>query len=192
MQEILQSTSRSTDQVTIEPNGQWSQSTDAAPNKNPPDGDDDSDDLIEITDQRVSTIKNEAMDTPLSMARTPPLSSREASTTGSAAAAPRSANKRTADVIDLTLSDDDEPPRPGKRVAYNTPPDPVRNGYRPPNLTNTRPLNGVAPFRLSQGPRLPGTSHPISPHRSLQLPRPQQNGYPGPQATFPGYGNNPG
>jgi len=185
--------------VTIEPNGKWSQGqTDAAPNKTAQDDGDDSDDLIEITDQRVSTIKNEALDTPLSMTHTPPLSSREASTTGSARATSRSATKRTSDVIDLTLSDDDEPPRPAKRVAYNTPPHPapdaVRNGYRQPNLMNSRPVSSIAPFRLDQHARRPGTGtpQPISPHRGLQLPQPQPNGYPGPQAAFPAYGNKPG
>ncbi|OCK84814.1 hypothetical protein K432DRAFT_413769 [Lepidopterella palustris CBS 459.81] len=158
VQEILDSVPRSTESVTIEPNGKWSQSS-SSENQAPRNGatssydeDGDEDDLVEISDYRVTNIKNEASNTPFSLARTPPLSSREAST---AAPAPRSSHKRTSEVIDLTLSDDDEPPRPAKKVAYNTPnslPDPSRNGYRLPSLSNnahSRPQNGVTPFRLA-------------------------------------------
>ncbi|KAF2811455.1 zf-MIZ-domain-containing protein [Mytilinidion resinicola] len=116
-QEILQSVPRSTDQVTIEPDGSWSQGSNTE-NQTPRNGtvakyEDDSDDLIEISDYRVNNLKTEAASTPLSLARTPPMSSREAST---ALSAPRSSHKRTSDVIDLTLSDDDEP-RPAKKTS---------------------------------------------------------------------------
>lgn len=123
---------RNADQVTIQPNGEWSLEKDPTPpRKNGNHAYDDSDDdLIEISDyrDRVAAIKNEAAPTPVSLS-TPPLQSRETST------APRSSNKRTAEVVDLTLSDDDEPPRPAKKVAYNTPsslPDPHRPYQLPP------------------------------------------------------------
>ncbi|KAF2114883.1 PINIT domain-containing protein [Lophiotrema nucula] len=124
VQDILKSVPRGTEQVTIQPNGQWTQANkqdNATPKRNgysADDDDDDSDDdiqVVEAPDYRVSAIKNEATHTPLSSIRTPPLSSREAST------APRTGSKRTSEVIDLTLSDDDEPVRPTKKVAYSTP-----------------------------------------------------------------------
>ncbi|KAF2490469.1 hypothetical protein BU16DRAFT_470680 [Lophium mytilinum] len=169
--EILQSVSGSTDQVTIEPDGTWSQGANTE-NQTPRNGtvandEDDSDDLVEISDYRLNNLKVEAAGSPLSLARTPPMSSREAST---ALSAPRSSHKRTSDVIDLTLSDDDEP-RPAKKVAYHTPsslPDPSRNGYRAPSYRPQgstqpplpRPPNGAPPFRLAHSPPQPYTYPP--------------------------------
>ena len=118
VQEILDTVPKDTDQVTIDPTGNWSHGNkgESQPPRNgkaaQPDSDDD---LIEISDYRVTNIKNESKGTPLSSTRTPPLSSRDSST------APRTGSKRASEVIDLTLSDDDEPVRPTKKVAYNTP-----------------------------------------------------------------------
>ena len=106
--------------MTIEPNGNWTYGG-RDENQTPRNGKathhdaGSDDDLIEISDYRVTNIKAESRSTPLSATRTPPLSSRDSST------APRTGSKRTSEVIDLTLSDDDEPPRPAKKVAYNTP-----------------------------------------------------------------------
>jgi E3 SUMO-protein ligase PIAS1 len=109
---------RNADQVTIQPDGEWSTEKDPSPpRKNGYSAHDDSDeDLVEISDyrDRVTAIKSEAAPTPVSL-NTPPLPSREPST------APRSNNKRPSEVVDLTLSDDDEPVRPAKKVAYSTP-----------------------------------------------------------------------
>lgn len=112
VEEIL-SKVRNADQVTIQANGEWS--TDREPTPPRRNGymahDDSDDDLIEIPDyrdQRVTTIKAEAAPTPVSLS-TPPLPSRETST------APLSNNKRKAEVVDLTLDDDDEPPRPARK-----------------------------------------------------------------------------
>lgn len=92
VQEILDSVPKDTDQVTIEPNGNWvrgnksdSQTPHNSKTAQDPGSDDD---LVEITDYRITTIKSEAMNSPLSAARTPPLSSRDSST------APRTGNKR--------------------------------------------------------------------------------------------------
>jgi E3 SUMO-protein ligase PIAS1 len=79
---------------------------------------------VEISDALQPVVKNEAATTPFSLNLTPLVPS-----PGSAASAPRAAQKRKSEVIDLTLSDDDEPP--AKRQAYDTPnslPD-RRNGY---------------------------------------------------------------
>lgn len=110
---------RNADQVTISPTGEWS--TEKSPSPTPKKNgsaiaaDDSDDDLIEIPDYRVASIKSEAVQTPTYLS-TPPMPSREPST------APRSVSKRTSEVVDLTLSDDDEPPRPAKKVAYQPPP----------------------------------------------------------------------
>lgn len=125
VQDILDKVSRSTDQVTVEPNGEWRnekepqtasrQSNGSAYGYGAYDDEDSEEELVEIPDYRISAIKSEAVPTPQSLPsiRTPPAPSREASS------APRTGSKRTSEVIDLTLSDDDEP-RP-KKVAYSTP-----------------------------------------------------------------------
>lgn len=143
VEEIL-SKVRNADQVTIQANGDWS--TDKEPTPPRRNGyaaqDDSDDDLIEISDyrdQRVTTIKAEAAPTPVSIS-TPPLPSRETST------APLSSNKRKAEVVDLTLDDDDEPPRAARKVAYSHPsnvPDRPRQYQLPPlphHAAHSRPL----------------------------------------------------
>lgn len=133
-EDILNRTSKSIEQVDIEPNGDWKvirEEEDLQPNgtssKARASYDDDFDDLIEL-DQTVNKplngVKRDSysqtlspfLDAPFSF-DTPPLSSREQSVTQSASSAQRSSNKRPQSaVIDLTLSDDDdEPPRPSKR-----------------------------------------------------------------------------
>ncbi|KAI4951220.1 hypothetical protein J4E91_003927 [Alternaria rosae] len=114
VEEILNK-ARNTDQVTIQPSGQWSTEKDEKPKQNGHNGrhDDSDDDLIEIPDYRIQAIKTEAAPTPTSLS-TPPLPSRETST------APRSGQKRKSEVVDLTLSDDDEPVRPTKKSSTAT------------------------------------------------------------------------
>jgi E3 SUMO-protein ligase PIAS1 len=158
VQEILEQTPTSIDQVTIEPDGRWSYSKGANSNGSASkvkrensaqydDEDDESDDLVEIYDPRFKTIKSEAPATPFSFARTTPAFSREASTSHAAPTAARAGQKRKSEVIDLTLSDDEEPPRPAKRQAYSTPnslPDQQpRNGYS--SFSGT--INGTTQFQ---------------------------------------------
>ncbi|KAI4612199.1 hypothetical protein J4E83_007750 [Alternaria metachromatica] len=114
VEEILNK-AQNTDQVTIQPSGQWSTEKDEKPKQNGHNGhhDDSDDDLIEIPDYRIQAIKTEAAPTPTSLS-TPPLPSRETST------APRSGQKRKSEVVDLTLSDDDEPVRPTKKSSTAT------------------------------------------------------------------------
>lgn len=140
VQEILDQVSKTTDQVTIDPNGKWSSANNATqtPKRNgyhDSYNDESDEDLVEIPDYRIRSIKSEAIYTPQSLAQTPSLSSREASSV------PRTGNKRKSEVIDLTLSDeDDEPARPAKKVnSYHTPsslPDPSRR-YQVPSLSRT-------------------------------------------------------
>ncbi|UPX12220.1 E3 SUMO-protein ligase pli1 [Ascochyta rabiei] len=123
---------KNADQVTISPTGEWSTEKAASPpRKNGAAvADDSDDDLVEIPDYRVASIKSEAVQTPTYLS-TPPMPSREPS------AAPRSGTKRKSEVVDLTLSDDDEPPRPAKKVAYRPPtslPEPSRRYELPPPI----------------------------------------------------------
>ena len=111
------------EQVTIEPNGQW---TPVLPgdnlNQNRGSGQRDSseeeeEDLVEIADPpRLTSIKNEAAAfSPTSMTHTPPASSREQSI-GSAHIA-NSSKRPISQVIDLVSSDDEDPVRAPKRQA---------------------------------------------------------------------------
>ena len=164
--DILKTTPRSVDQVTIEPNGIWRQTSEDDKPSQPKGGrasSDDDEDLIEISDMtRVASVKNE---TPGPMMRTPPDSTRS----GSTSARPSlTGQKRRAEVIDLSSDEDDDPPRAPKRQS----------------VANSRPqMNGLANFP-SEPPRRP--SYPSS--TSFQLPRPMQ---PNARATMnpmaPGY-----
>ncbi|KAF2463751.1 uncharacterized protein BDR25DRAFT_244893 [Lindgomyces ingoldianus] len=199
VQEILDSVPKGTDQVTIEPNGDWSNGNKTEPqpyrNGSTAAHEDNSDDeLVEIPDYRVSAIKSEAIYTPLSMAQTTPLSSREAST------APRTGQKRTSEVIDLTLSDDDEPSRPAKKVAYHTPsslPDPSRRYQMPSFGVSSAPIRPQAPslnhnnmpssLRLD----LSAPSPTLPPYGAYRPPLPR-SAYPDQGlGTYPNYGNSP-
>lgn len=184
VQEILETVPRGTDQVTIEPNGQWSRQTETSPdhtNGHTGDYDSEDEDLVEISDFRLSAIKSEAAPTPQSMTNTPPLPSREASS------APRTGSKRTSEVIDLTLSDEDEPPRPAKKVAYNTPsslPDPSRRYQLPAFGTPSAPMRPQAQ-----------SHHSMSSSLRMDPPPPSQNhqsygGYrqPPPRHSYSGQG----
>lgn len=175
VEEIL-SKVRNADQVTIQPNGGWSTDKDPSPlrkNGYSAHGDSD-DDLIEISDyrDRVTAIKSEAAPTPVSLS-TPPLPSRETST------APRSNNKRPSEVVDLTLSDDEEPPRPAKKVAYQAPsnlPDPSRR-YQLPQLP-------PPPHATAHNRPLPPSYHSVHSNSRQEYPRP-----PSTPPDRPGYGS---
>ncbi|KAI9672430.1 MAG: SUMO ligase siz1 [Trizodia sp. TS-e1964] len=116
--EILNLTTESTEQVSIEPNGVWSTNSGSNNNNtlvsNTEDEDVDGDaDFIEIKAPRLSLLKNDptllakVTSTPSSVSREPSRLAQFAQTT----------RKRPSDqVIDLTFSDDDDPPRPAKRT----------------------------------------------------------------------------
>jgi E3 SUMO-protein ligase PIAS1 len=182
---------RNADQVTIKPNGEWSLEQDPSPARKNGNGydaqdDDSDDDIIEISDyrDRVTAIKSEAAPTPVSLS-TPPLPSRETSS------APRS-NKRHSEVVDLTLSDDDEPPRPAKKVAYNTPsslPDPSRRYQLPPlphSAAHSRPVppsyHSMHSSSRHEYSRPPSTPPDRSGYGSYRTPLPH------PRPSFSGQG----
>lgn len=184
VQEILDQVSRNTDQVTIDPSGNWSTGSTATPASNQngyhDSYDDESDeDLVEVPDFRIRSIKNEAVPTPQSYVQTPPLSSREASSV------PRTGNKRKSEVIDLTLSDDEEPPRPAKKVnSYNAPssvPDPSRR-YHAPSFGRVSQPHHTLPH-LQNVPSGMGNNAPTSSHSHhgtyTQYRQPPRQSYPG-------------
>ena len=121
----------------IEPDGKWSQvlqRDSPARTSGAQSSSDDDYELIEIQEPRLTAIKDEALPTPISMARTPPLSSREQSTSS---AGPRSTSKRPiSHVIDLTYSSDEEGEavRYTKRQATHNPPSGVLPPYSSPNF----------------------------------------------------------
>ncbi|MCJ1367733.1 SUMO ligase siz1 [Acarospora aff. strigata] len=117
--DILMSTGVSVEQVTIEPNGKWTvnSKSECSPRRNGASSSTDEDeDLVEIKDARVTSLKEEAPYTPLVMSRTPPSSSREPSI-ASGSIRSTTGKRPIGQVIDLTFSDDDddEPPRAAKR-----------------------------------------------------------------------------
>ena len=145
VQDILNTTSKDTEQVTVEPDGNWSRQGAAQTNatnrtSNPtPSDDDDDDDLVVIPDTRKQSAPINLFKalTPSSV-RTPPInSSREDSSS-----APRTSTKRPREeVIDLTLSDDDDHPAPVKRPSMGSstsasfrarPPDRYQFDFQPP------------------------------------------------------------
>ncbi|CAO2649352.1 Nn.00g067370.m01.CDS01 [Neocucurbitaria sp. VM-36] len=194
VEEILNK-ARNADQVTIEPNGDWSTEKDTSPKRNGYNAhdDDSDDDLVEIPDYRIRAIKSEAALTPTSLS-TPPLPSRETSS------APRSGNKRTSEVVDLTLSDDDEPVRPTKKVAYSTPnslPDPSRRYQLPSHghsnsAAHSRPLpppyNSMPSNMRSEYSQPPSTPPPRPAYGSYRPPPSSRSMYPGQgTSSYPTY-----
>jgi E3 SUMO-protein ligase PIAS1 len=100
VQNILDSTSPDTEQVTLEPDGTWSAQKEepnnsSHRNSNPtPSDDEDDDDLVEIPGMRLSFNRNPFQPLTPSSVPTPPQSSVQ--------------KRAREEVIDLTLSDDDD------------------------------------------------------------------------------------
>jgi E3 SUMO-protein ligase PIAS1 len=123
MMDVLDSTSKSIEEVTVEPDGRWHLGKEAdAPAKNgnmnsnlTPSDDGDSDDLIEITDNPAQSVNREyhPMTLTARSVQTPPLNSRyDSRAPSTAASASRPSKRPRTNVIDLTLSDDDDDDQP--------------------------------------------------------------------------------
>lgn len=133
LKDILNKTKSSLEQVTVEPDGNWSTATKTETPKFPRPmafGSDDDDDLVEIRDDRVAQLKNGNSSTPqpmLSGIKTPDSNSFDREP--SSASRRQSSKRPVAEVVDLTLSDDEDdmPQRPMKRQfipsssTYNSP-----------------------------------------------------------------------
>lgn len=131
---ILEETSKSTDQVTVQPDGKWA--LNVKENKSRPSmaGSDDDDDLVEITKtgDSVKMSTPRSFGTPVAAFALPSAPSsgvpnNKGSTNG---------KRPIQDVIDLTSSgDEEEEPlaRPPKRQQTNGFSNPLPPAYRPPN-----------------------------------------------------------
>ncbi|KAK4034084.1 PINIT domain-containing protein [Parachaetomium inaequale] len=115
--QILTQTSEEVEQVTIEPNGEWAvpgAKKEATPHQEASYLDDD-----DIVVSQVIVTAGRATTAPTQAAPAPHLATPTSVASRDTSAAPRSSNKRPApEVIDLTLSDEDEPPRPVKRANH--------------------------------------------------------------------------
>lgn len=118
--DILRSTSLDVEQVTIEPDGTWFSpqevATETVEGALPATGSENGD-LIEIQELGVLSVKRETLPVIEALPRTPG-EGRKASATSSIGRL--SSRKRSANVIDLTLSDDENATmQPAKRPAVN-------------------------------------------------------------------------
>lgn len=122
MRDILVNTSKSADQVDIEPNGQWKTHGPIEDVKPEPQYDalELDDDDIDISEFNMAA--NRGPNTPNGLAPTPgvPTLATGASREGSLMSRP-GGTKRTHEVIDLTLSDDDDDEPPNKRPHFHRP-----------------------------------------------------------------------
>ncbi|RBR08620.1 uncharacterized protein FIESC28_10206 [Fusarium coffeatum] len=130
VRDILAKTSKSQETVTIEPNGDWHTKASEDSSQGQTNGnsvkneDDDDDDDLVISE--VNPIGHRRMETPKNATpsvNTPVAASRDSSSAGPRGIASTSAKRPVAAIIDLTLSDDDEPAPPPKRQNTST------NGY---------------------------------------------------------------
>lgn len=153
MQDILDSTPKDVDSVTVDPDGKWSVTTQRSPSADFGPNSDDDEDIIEIQGLSQATRVNPSSQTPSS------------SGVREGTAVPRSSSKRPiSQVIDLTLSDDDEPPRPAKRATGQIPTQSLL--YQTQSI-----LNGSGGYQYKRSPltipgmlRTSGESTPGSTH----------------------------
>ncbi|GAB1320754.1 E3 SUMO-protein ligase pli1 [Madurella fahalii] len=125
--EILAKTSDSVEQVTIETDGKWTvpgAKRDETPKRQEASYVDDDDVIVSSEVTKMTSRNTETPSLVSASASTPYLGTPASAVSADISTGPRSSSKRPApEVIDLTLSDDDEPPRPVKRANYGN------NGY---------------------------------------------------------------
>ncbi|PWW80348.1 hypothetical protein C7212DRAFT_171476 [Tuber magnatum] len=119
--DILDNTPKTVDTVTIDVDGAWSVAAESSgtpmPDTDSEDGNDGRDDIIEVSGNRLSKLGVEA--TPIAPSPVATVS-REGS--ASVPRNPISAKRPAPQVIDLTLSDDEDTVRPAKRInSFLTP-----------------------------------------------------------------------
>jgi E3 SUMO-protein ligase PIAS1 len=152
------------EQVTIEPTGVWHTDKKEEPEERgqaSPDSDDD-DDFVEITDLFTPKLKREATSSePRATLLATPVTATQNGSNRATPNIPRSSQKRPApQVVDLTLSDDDDeddlPVRPPKRQALASDFVPRRssqnsfaNGYT--HVEDLRSSTGQESLSLSPG-----------------------------------------
>ncbi|KAL8817863.1 MAG: hypothetical protein Q9223_003382 [Gallowayella weberi] len=159
MDDILQSTPGSVDQVTVEPDGKWSRISggDSSP-RSRQDSSGDDEDLIEIKDAPRFTAVKKEVTTGSGFMRTPPTSSREQSIISSAPPPSAGAKRSTSAVIDLTSDDDEEDiRRRSKRPAL--PAYPATPTY--PSTENGRAQLGGSSFGFRGTPNYVPRGYPL-------------------------------
>lgn len=166
--DILKSTSSSTEQVIIEPDGQWHLQNYSSelprPDGNPTPDEDDFEGFIEIRDNndRISALKAESrLPSLANTIRTPPTSSREQSIASSSA--PRSNKRPASEVIDLTLSDDDD--------------EEEDEDARPAKIKRPSLASNISSFRVTTGGVGTGSNPLRTDPFSFELPRPTPPSY---------------
>lgn len=151
----------------MEPNGNWFQTSSNAPSpprtSNGRASSEGEEDLVEIRDiPRLASVKCEISREP-GLLRTPPISSREQSTSSAPPPASTSGNKRpVGQVVDLTLDsdEDDEPPRAAKlhKSSNGLPKLPsMENGFSggtPRQKSTPFPAPTLTPKEYGQAPRI--------------------------------------
>lgn len=121
VRDILDRTAQNVEQVDIEPNGQWKAHGSVEEEVEPEPQHEalaiDDDDLV-ISE--ISYVGNRGTNTPNTLAPTTSTPTPVTAASREGSSMPRSGgNKRAYEVIDLTLSEDDEPPEPPrKKVQY--------------------------------------------------------------------------
>ncbi|EED12543.1 SUMO ligase SizA, putative [Talaromyces stipitatus ATCC 10500] len=109
VEEILHSTSTDVEQVTIEPNGAWHTERKEEPAKNSQASPGTDDDFVEITNMVTPKLKRETTSEPRPTLLSTPMTNTQNGSKGTTPNLPRSSQKRPApQVVDLTLSDDEE------------------------------------------------------------------------------------
>ncbi|KAG0637707.1 putative SUMO ligase SizA [Tuber brumale] len=146
--DILNNTPKTVDSVTIDVDGAWSVAAESSgtpmPDTDSEDGNEGRDDIIEVSGSRLSKLRVEA--TPIA-----PSPVNTASREGSASV-PRgsiSAKRPVSQVIDLTLSDDEDTVRPTKRInSFLTPTSMSSDGRGGGSGSNSSNRNGnvFSPF----------------------------------------------
>ncbi|KAA8911106.1 PINIT domain-containing protein [Sphaerosporella brunnea] len=148
-EDILNSTPKNVESVTIDSDGKWSVAVESS-NSPVPDDSDDEDfksktQVVDLDDDDDSTL----MPSFLTAALHP---KEDTVTRGS-----NGTNKRPAsNVIDLTLSDDDEPPRPTKRHNVLPTPSSVGSGFSPSDSVTQNEHSPVRAPSDQYSNRLPG------------------------------------
>jgi len=168
VQDILDSTPKSVDQVKVEPDGTWALADDmrnSTSNKRKATEAFDADDLIEVADPgRPKSFRPDILSTPVSFMNTP---SREVSLAASTNGRSGSSKRPSAQVVDLTLSDDEDTiPRPVKRQSSSM--------NNMPSTYTASLLNGPPTTRPPSG-GFGGFALPIQPHSQSTINSP---GYP--------------
>ncbi len=175
----MNSVSPSVEQITIEPDGRWVPvepgEKAAGPHGRDSDDDDDDDELVMIPDHRVDAIKREnGLDSAYG-SRTPPARESVGAAASARSSASASSNKRSSAVVDLTLSDDDEPAARAAKRPYGTP---AAAAIAPAGLGMTQ-LSEYLGAETHGQPRLEsGTTFRL-------LPSPSPAGHGGAQAMLP-------